>query len=313
MISLEDRPCLSRLVSHQFEVWPEHRRYLEKSFAERPRAVLDISEAVAAIVLRLAGELPGGLDELCADYRFMCEQLILPEEVFFRRYDRYRLTSFADAFRECYGNPELMSRYMRGVLLSNVFWDNHARAFAHFLNRFLPSLPENADYLEVGPGHGLFLSFAARRETIGTVSGWDVSPASIGTTRQSLECIGVERKVELVLQDIFAAGTDGGERQFNAIVLGEILEHLEDPASALRSVARRLRSGGLVWINVPVNSPAPDHIYLLRTPEEARELVQSAGLEVVDSAYFPMSGATIEMARRHKLSISCVFIGRQPR
>lgn len=203
-----------------------------------------------------------------------------------------------------------MTRYMNGLLLSNIFWDNHARAFAHYSNRFLPMVRPGSDFLEIGPGHGMFLVFAARREEFRSVSGWDVSSASLAATRSALQTIGVERTVTLRSQNLFDDDPAGDAPAFDGIVLSEILEHLEDPLGALRAVTRRLRSGGLVWVNVPANSPAPDHIYLLRAPEEACDLVEQAGLEVIDHAFFPMTGASLERARRQALSVSCVVIGR---
>ncbi len=93
-------------------------------------------------------------------------------------------------------------------------------------------------------------------------------------------------------------GKDG--RRFGSVVLSEILEHLEDPVGALRAAAAWMRPGAWLWVNVPVNSPAPDHIFLLRTPEEAVELVRTAGFTPVDTAFYPMTGRTLDEARTGK-------------
>ena len=311
MRDLGDRPALKTLVARQLALWPEHTSYAETSFAERPEPVLDISERVAALVLALAEQSAHGLDGFCGDYRFLCEQIMLPEELYFRRHGRYRLSLFSEAYQEWYANDEKMSRYMIGVLVSQLFWDPHARAIEHFVNRYLPSLPPGADHLEFGPGHGLLLFFAARQQALRNVAGWDVSPTSIQHTRAALNAMGVERPITLRLQDLAAYDRDA-EESFDSVTLSEILEHVEDPVAALRSVYGILRPGGQVWINVPVNSPAPDHIFLLRTPEEACELPQSAGFEIVEHAFFPMTGKTLEKARREELSISCVIRARRP-
>ncbi len=95
--------------------------------------------------------------------------------------------------------------------------------------------------------------------------------------------------------------------------MSEILEHLEDPSAALKAAMKWLKPGGTIWVNVPANSPAPDHIFLVESPEHACEIVRAAGLAVVASKGFPMTGATLERARKHKLAISCVVVGRKPR
>ena len=72
------------------------------------------------------------------------------------------------------------------------------------------------------------------------------------------------------------------------------------------------KPGGKVWINVPANSPAPDHLYLVRSPAQAAEAVANAGFTVVDQASFPMSGTTLEKAIERKLTVSCVVVGQRP-
>ena len=83
-------------------------------------------------------------------------------------------------------------------------------------------------------------------------------------------------------------------------------------ADFVNRLARHLKPGGYVWINVPANSPAPDHIYLVDSPEAACDLVRDAGFEVADWTAFPMSGTTLEKARKRKTAISCIVLGRKP-
>ena len=310
MQDLTDTPGLKSLVATQLSMWPEHQAYVETSFANRPADLFELSEQISALVLKLADRLPGGLEQLCSDYRYLCEEVLLPEQLYFFRHGRYRLSSFSEAYEEWYANDEKMGRYMAGVLLSQVFWDPHARAIGHYANRYLPSLPPGADHLEIGPGHGLLLYLAARRPGLRNIVGWDISPTSLDRTRHALQAMDVDLAVSLRVQDL-AAVRDDGTSTFDSVVLGEILEHVEDPASALRSVREILRPNGQVWINVPVNSPAPDHIYLLRTPEEACALVEASGFAVIDRAFFPMTGFTLDDARRRAASISCVITGRR--
>jgi 2-polyprenyl-3-methyl-5-hydroxy-6-metoxy-1,4-benzoquinol methylase len=304
-------PSLDKLAASIGSLWPEHAAYLDKSFAKRPPGIMGVSEQVASCVLRLASHVEGGLTRLCNDYRFLCEKIVLPEEFYFRRHDAYRLSSFADALRECYANAPFMERYMNGLMVSYAIWNNHAHAIASYALEYLPSLSSGSDLLEIGPGHGLLLFFAAKSEFVGSVSGWDVSPTSIAQTRHALDLLAVTRPVTLTLQNLFEADPAGQTRPFDAIIMSEILEHLEQPVEALKASAQWLRPGGSIWVNVPANSPAPDHIFLVRSPAHAEDLVREAGLEVVASHAFPMTGTTLEKARKGKLAISCVVVGRR--
>ena len=313
MIDLSTYPALQSLVAHQLEVWPEHAPSLARSFESRSPATLAIGEEAAEMIMRLAASAAAdeGLHRVCRDYRYLCEELILPEELHFRRNGRYRLNSFEDANRECYANAGMMARYMDGLLLSTVFWNNHAGAFTDYVNRYLPTLPVTARHLEIGPGHGLQLSFAASRLPSGEISGWDISPTSVARTRMALDQLNEGRTIAIEVRDLFAPKSAEDLNAFDSIVLSEVLEHLEDPAKALLHIKELLKPGGLIWVNVPINSPAPDHIFLLRTPEEARQLVSDAGFEVVASDNFPMSNFSLASARKHRLCVSCVVTGRR--
>lgn len=313
MIDLSPYPNLAVLVARVVEAWPKHETFVERSFEGRSGDVMEATEQLAGAVVSLAVTVEGGLATLCDDYRYMSEHIVLPEELYFRRHGEYRLKSFEDANRECYANTEMMTRYMNGLLVSNVIWDNHARAFSNFVHEFLPELGEGTRLLEVGPGHGFYLHFASQHPHVAALTAWDVSPVSVEATRHALDVLGTTKHVDLKVQNLFLAEEPAEDAQFDAIVLGEVLEHVEDPKAALQALARWLRPGGRIWINVPANSPAPDHIYLFRSVGDASTLVLDAGLELVHSHAFPMSGVTLEKAVKRQLAISCVLTAARPR
>lgn len=305
----EDYPSLKLIVELLLKQWPEHADFVHKSFSDRDPRVAQVSEEIARCVLKITSDDNEALSRLCGDYRFLCEKIVLPEEIHFRRNNKYRLSSFADAMRECYANAPFMARYMNGLLLSNILWRNHSYAITAYADDYLASLAAGTELLEIGPGHGLLLYFAASNAKVASVSGWDVSPTSIEHTRSALHRLSVSRPVNLQLQNLFDVDAAASTQRFDAIVMSELLEHQEDPVQALRSAAAWLRPGGTVWVNVPANSPAPDHIYLFESPEHAGEIVNAAGFDVTTCEGYPMTGATLEKARKRKLAISCVVVG----
>jgi 2-polyprenyl-3-methyl-5-hydroxy-6-metoxy-1,4-benzoquinol methylase len=212
-----------------------------------------------------------------------------------------------------YADHAYMSRYMNAVLVSQLWWANHTKAIEYLATRFLPQNRPDYAHLEIGPGHGLLLYFAARDARAKSVTGWDVSETSLGATRAALARLGVERNVTLVQKNMFDAKTGGADavpsQLFDSIVISEVCEHLEDPKAALEALRDHLNPGGRIFVNVPINSPAPDHIYLLRSPEEAVSLVESAGLRVAESKFFTMTGYTEARARKMKATITAVIVG----
>jgi 2-polyprenyl-3-methyl-5-hydroxy-6-metoxy-1,4-benzoquinol methylase len=304
-------PNAARITAALVAAWPDHARFLEQSFAHRDEELMDSTERHAGMILRIIGS-QSTLVNYCSDYRFLCDK-VMEEEIYFRRTGRYRLTRFEDALIEVYSDKEFMGRYMNFLIVSHVLWDNHARAMANFEGKYLSMLPNGTDHLEVGPGHGLLLHFASTAPAVSSVTGWDVSETSIELTKRCLEAMGNPRQVNLTMQNLFdASPTDNNGKRFGSVVLAEVLEHLEEPVAALKAISRHMRPGAFLWVHVPINSPAPDNIFLLRTPEEAIELVRLGGFELVDSAFFPMTGQTLERARKRERTISAVITARLP-
>lgn len=299
---LADMPATARLCAAVLADWPDHAAYLVKSLEVRDAAQRAATERAAAATLTLAGE---ALPRCVAGYRWTCDRL-REEELFFHRHGRYRLSTFAQADAEVYSNAEYMARYVDGLLLSQVLWFNHAATFAMFIDAVLGAQAQPFDYLEIGPGHGLMVAEAAAHPLARSVAAWDVSAVSLRETAQALARLGVTRPVALEQVDILAA--DAPARAHDLIVISEVLEHLERPAQALAMLRGALSPEGRIFINVPINSPSPDHIHLLSSPDEVVALVEGAGLVVDDMRLFATQGRAIDKALAAKVTISAGVI-----
>ena len=295
---LAGAPHTAAVVEAVLEAWPEHAGYLLGSFQARSASMAQAAEAAAAAARRL---MDGGEARFAADYRWTCDRL-REEELYFHREGRYRLSTFAEAAAEVYSDPAYMGRYVNGLLLSQLLWYNHAGAFEMFLNRVLAAAEAPFDYLEIGPGHGLMAYFAAAAPRSRALEAWDVSAVSLRETRAALDRLGTAKPVALAQTDILAA--EAPQRSFDLIVISEVLEHLERPDLALGFLRRALTPNGRMFINVPLNSPSPDHIYLLSTPEEARALVEGAGLAIDRLELFATQGRPVAKALASRISVS---------
>jgi 2-polyprenyl-3-methyl-5-hydroxy-6-metoxy-1,4-benzoquinol methylase len=301
---LANRPHTLRLVDAVLEDWPEHAAYLIKSFAPRTPAMHEATEVASNAALKL---IAGQEARFAADYRWTCDRL-RDEELIFHREGRYRLSTFAEANAEVYSDHEYMGRYVNGLLLTQLLWYNHIATFEMFLNEVLPNAEREFDYLEVGPGHGLMVYFAAQSPLCRTLEAWDVSSVSLRETRAALDTLGLTKPVALVETDILQATQPN--KKFDLIVISEVLEHLETPDVALRFLRNCLNDGGRIFINVPLNSPSPDHIYLLSTPDEVRALVEDAGFKVEQLSMFATQARRMESALANRVSVSAGVIAR---
>jgi SAM-dependent methyltransferase len=135
--------------------------------------------------------------------------------------------------------------------------------------------------LEVGCGHGLLLDEARRRGW--TVLGLEPSSASRAHAREAL---GLE-----VLDRTLDAFCDG---PFDAVVLADVLEHLDDPVRAVRACTALLGRDGVLLVVTPNPASAtariagarwwgflPAHTYLLPR-RTLRAVLAGEGLEPVE-------------------------------
>ncbi|MCC6472070.1 MAG: class I SAM-dependent methyltransferase [Alphaproteobacteria bacterium] len=300
----EQFPRLRKIVRAVLQSWPEHQRFLGRSIKERSGPVLESSESIARMILELEDD---DICRLCEDYKWMCARL-QEEEVEFRRNGRYRYADFAQVQRLVYDDAAFMDRYLRGLLLSQALWVNHASAIDFYRRAFLSEAAGGARLLEIGPGHGLLLGLAMREGRFAAIAGWDVSATSIASTCAALKKLGLAQPADLRVADILEPPT--GDDAFDLVVISEVLEHLERPDVALANLHRALAPGGKIFVNVPINSPAPDHIYLLRSPGEAIALVERGGFSIIEARHFPTAGYTIERAQRLGGTISSAIIAQ---
>jgi SAM-dependent methyltransferase len=156
-----------------------------------------------------------------------------------------------------------------------------AQRLLDLLSRHLPS---GARLLDVGCGPGLLLDEARRRGLRGV--GLELSAAS---ARHAREALGLDVR-EVSLEQL-----DPTER-FDAIVLADVLEHLDDPVAAIEECAARLGEGGVLCVVTPdPASPAarlagrrwwgylPGHANLLPR-RTLREVITATGLVISHDA-----------------------------
>jgi 2-polyprenyl-3-methyl-5-hydroxy-6-metoxy-1,4-benzoquinol methylase len=293
-------PHLARMVALQVAAFPEHEEYLRKRFANADAGHMRLVDGLAELIFKVAGD---EIETICADYRWLTG-VMLEEELFFRRNGRYRLSTFQEALDTVYSDEAFMTRYMNGLLVSQLWWRNHTDVLGFFRDTFLPGNPDGYSYLEIGPGHGLSLYMAASSPRCASAEGWDISEASLIGTRKALDAMAVQRQVTLTKVDIF----DAPPRSYQAIMLSCVLEHLEHPREALAILHGLLAPGGRLFVSAPANSPMPDHLQLFTTPEEVVDIIAEAGFGIERTLFAPLTGSSLERARKLKLPISNAVI-----
>lgn len=298
---IQNYPSLNVIFRTIINLDPNQETFLQNSFDLRSLDICRFSDLLAAKIVTL---LDGEIETACKDYIWMCEN-ILDEEIYFRRNGEYRIKTINQAIEEIYSNSDYMKRYLNGILVSQVVWYNHIYSMYFYQKAYLSKLPNNSDHLEIGPGHGLLLHLASESVQNLKLTAFDISETSLLKTQQCFEKITKGSKLDIIAANIM--DSISLNKKFDSIVMSELLEHLESPIKALQIVKNYLTPSGVIYLNVPINSPAPDHIYLFSTPEEVLTMVTDCGFDIVDNANIPMTGHTLQNCRDKKLTISCLI------
>jgi 2-polyprenyl-3-methyl-5-hydroxy-6-metoxy-1,4-benzoquinol methylase len=229
---------------------------------------------------------------------------VLREQVYFKRHGRYRYGTYAEVADSVYHNPDYMGRYMHGVAVTQFLWPNHLQMFRFFVG----TVPRQmfGRYLEVGPGHGLFMMAAMRLCSFNEYLGVDISETSIALTHSVLEhpLFGPFDNYRLEHGDFLTIDLQGS---FEAIAMGEVLEHVEDAERFLGRARDLLAPGGYFYMSTAVNGAVIDHIYLFRTVTEVDDLVTGAGFRITDKIVIPHIGKTLEQCEDERLPVSVAY------
>lgn len=294
---LEGRPALQKLVALVVDVWPEHETFLLTSFKSRTPDLLETSEAMADVVLRLAA---GREEQVAKDYVWLCEQ-IREEEINFARTDAYRYSTFAETNANVYSDDAFMERYMHGLLYSHVLWYMHVSSLHFFRQRLAARVKPGGKVMEVGSGHGLLIYLTLVELGMAEAVAWDISEVSLSQTRHALESLGTADRARYAIQDMHKVEPDA--EKFDLIILSHLLEHLEDPVDALQKLRHAVAKGGYLFVNVPLNAPMPDHLQLFRDPADVIKLLERGGFRTLEIASHTTQALPLPKALKDRKSV----------
>ena len=279
----------------------EIRKYInscENDFLEFANSYLDkyISHLTSANI---------NLEFIIDSYLLVVEDTF-KEQIRFFKTGKYKHSSFNEVYENVYANSEYMFKYMVGLALTQFFWKNHKNIFLFFKCHIMKV--SGTDYLEIGPGHGLYLSEAIKSQNFKNFTAVDVSETSLNMCKSIVAFQNRNNNVDYKLMDIYDYQPKQG---YDFISMGEVLEHIETPAEIMKKLYELLAEDGMIFITTCANAPAIDHIYLFNNVDEIRDLFKSCNFKIKDELALPYGDRTLEETIQKKLTLNyCALISK---
>lgn len=194
---------------------------------------------------------------------------------------KYLYSTVEEVEKYAYNDPnrELTGPwYMMALYFSQVFWVTHYKVNEFFLKDVCNRESATGKALEIPSGSGIFISNFLSRNRGWKGTGLDLSESSIEFSKKVIKLYDVtEEQLTLIKQDFFLHESEGN---YDLIICGEFLEHLEQPLAALKKIHSLLNDGGEVFLTVAVYAAMIDHIYLYNSAQEVRDHIAKAGFEI---------------------------------
>lgn len=233
----------------------------------------------------------------------------MEERKYFIRNGTYRYTTAKEA-AHLYENREYARKCMIGLSMAVYLWKMQRDNMHFFIERCQMDNHQGGTYLEVGSGHGEYLVTAVENTSFDSYYAIDISYVAAEMTKTFCEFALQEKEDRLKIikvenKDFFDLPY---EEKFDAIVMSEVIEHVENPNDFLMQIKKLAKKDTFIYLSTAINSPFPDHLYHFHNKHEVYSLIEEAGLKIVDETFSTAAGITLEKAVKKIYDITVCFV-----
>ncbi len=284
-----------------YEKLPMSKKKIENFFLRNNTAEEELIEFLYMYKSFMEKEKISNVD-LANAYLEMLDQIIYSRKEFLTT-GKYPTSTQKEAYDHTYNNERFMTNYLLGIALSLFIWEHHYLMHS-FYKEVLAQNTEKKNFLEVGSGHGLFLlemlNIINPTNNIDVV---DISSTSLKITKSIISTVKPEKinNINFIESDINLYKTD---KKYDFITMGEVLEHVDNPLSILKSLHSLLSDDGELFVTTCANCPIIDHVYLFNNIDEIKDLINKAGFRIKNEKIIPTENKSAKYLERYKVDIS---------
>ena len=235
-------------------------------------------------------------------YLKLCTDIMMSQK-YFIKFKKYPVEDEKKAYKEVYDNKKEMKSYMIGIGMSQFLWPTHYAMYSFFIDKILNKKSNISRYLEIGPGHGLFLLQALRNLKQDTkFEIVDISNTSIKITKSIIDfLVKKEKKINYTTQNIFDFESSN---KFDFITIGEVLEHVTKPQEILKKIKKLMNKNGTVYLSTCVDCPSIDHVYHFKSIGDIEKMIKKSGFKILDRRILPVEDKPMKEIIKKKITIN---------
>jgi 2-polyprenyl-3-methyl-5-hydroxy-6-metoxy-1,4-benzoquinol methylase len=284
-----ERPGLREVVELISKRSPLQRKQLSRYLSEQDPQFWGAGDRFVEACHGAFADKAGVVEVLARAYLSLCKEM-LAEQVHFLKTGRYSAESATVVGKTIYQDDARMRNYVLGLAVSQFLWPNHYEIWKYFSAVIRGLRGCVRTYLEVGAGHGLFLAEAIRCFPESAFEVVDISAGSLTLCRAILRHL-VDPPANLRFSHADFTTRSERTRTFDFVVMGELLEHVDDPLHLLRTARAILAKDGKLFLTTCSNCPAVDHVYLFRDLDDIRNVIRLANFNITDERSWPIGNS----------------------
>ncbi len=302
MVDMEEWTNINRIFNLIGQKSPLQRKKFVRNVSKRGEIFLERVDKIAGEYTRYLEKENIPLETAVDSYLKMCEEM-MEAQLHFMKTGQYPTATSEEFVGSLYEDEDRMKSYMIGLAMSQFLWGSHYDIYCFFGKYLNDQAPKIRSYLEIGPGHGLYMKKAMdilkRCERFQAI---DISPVSIKVTQSIInyfkpECKNVTYKTtDMMVLDV--------DETYNFVSMGELLEHVDRPTEILKKLHFLMGPGGESFVSTSINSPAKDHVFHFETLDQVREMFEKCGFSIAKELVAPVEDLSMEEIVRRKITIN---------
>jgi 2-polyprenyl-3-methyl-5-hydroxy-6-metoxy-1,4-benzoquinol methylase len=294
-----------RAIVDEFIACVSKKSELQKKYLKQWNVTVEERNELNIVLNFFLEECECDIDYMAEAYLFI-NNMVLEETYYFVVHGKYRYSTFEEVNSIVYDSQKYMEKYMMGLAISDYIWVNHIKMLRYFSDNYSKFCGEN--YLEIGPGYGQYLVRALLNCKFNKYVACDISKTSVDGSNKYLKYRNLDDKCVVVNRDFFEFDSDD---IYDCIVMGEVLEHVEEPVKMLKRLHILLSDNGRAFITTVINAPTIDHISLFTSINEVLNMVEGADFTVVDYMCATAGDIPLEKAVKKNKAINIAMILRK--